>query len=283
MGFEFVVNLAIKILEFSFLVLISTYKSLNMHIALVQSPLVWEDKQANLDYFSEIFETLPSDLDLIILPEMFTSGFTMQPHLVACSMDGLVVRWMQSETKKRQAALMGSVVMEENGKFYNRLLFVNPEGAVAYYDKKHLFSLAGEHQVYESGTQKLIIRYRGWNICPLICYDLRFPVFSRNKEGYDLLVYVANWPEIRTNAWDILLKARAVENMSYVVGVNRVGEDGAGHRYIGHSQVIDFLGNEVLPPQKDEAVFYVKLDKEKLIQTREKLNFLEDQDDFEML
>lgn len=254
-----------------------------MHIAIVQSPLVWEDKQANLDYFTRIFETLPLDLDLIILPEMFTSGFTMQPHCVACSMDGLVVQWMQTVAKKQKAAVMGSAIISANGKFYNRFLFVKPEGFVEYYDKKHLFSLAGEHLVYETGKQKLIIHYQGWNICPFICYDLRFPAFSRNKEGYDLLVYVANWPEIRINAWDILLKARAVENMSYVVGVNRVGKDGLGHQYIGHSQVIDFMGKEVLAPQKQEGVFYVKIDKEELIQTREKLNFLEDQDAFEFI
>jgi omega-amidase len=255
---------------------------MKLDIALIQNSLIWEDIASNLRHFSLILDNLKPETDLIILPEMFTSGFTMNPEKVATPMHGEVVQWMQMQAHKHQSAIMGSVVMEEHGKHFNRLLFVNSKGEIAYYDKKHLFSLAGENQFYQAGNQKLIINYKEWKICPLICYDLRFPVFSRNVENYDLLIYVANWPKVRTNAWDILLKARAVENMAYTVGVNRIGHDEKGHEYIGHSQVIDYLGNEILSPQENEGVFYVKLEKQPLLETREKLNFLADRDEFEL-
>lgn len=254
-----------------------------LHIALVQSTLIWEDVTSNLNQFNSLFENLNSDLDIVLLPEMFTSGFTMNPQKVAQKMKGEAVQWMQMQAKKHQCAVMGSLVIEEQKRYYNRLLFINSKGDIAYYDKKHLFTLAGESKFYCAGNQKLIVNYKGWRICPLICYDLRFPVFSRNKENYDLLIYVANWPKVRTNAWDILLKARAVENMCYTIGVNRVGTDDLGHEYIGHSQVIDYLGNEILEPQKGSHIFYVHLDPISLNETREKLNFLKDIDAFDIL
>jgi omega-amidase len=253
-----------------------------LNIALIQNSLIWEDVVSNLSQFSLILDHLKPEIDLIILPEMFTSGFTMNPEKVATQMNGKVVQWMQMQAEQHQAAIMGSIVIQEDGKYFNRLLFVNSKGEIAYYDKKHLFTLAGENQLYQSGNHKLIINYKGWKICPLICYDLRFPVFSRNVENYDLLIYVANWPKVRTNAWDILLKARAVENMVFTVGVNRIGLDGNGHEYNGHSQVIDYLGNEILSPQEKEGIYYVKLEKQSLLETRERLNFLEDKDDFEL-
>lgn len=252
-----------------------------MKIAIIQIPLVWEDAKSNREYIEQKINTLESDTDLIVLPEMFTTGFTMSPERVAETMQGDTVVWMQSLAKAKNCAITGSLVITEDDKFYNRLLFVFPSGAIQHYNKRHLFSLAGEDKSYTKGTQKLIIEYKGWKICPLICYDLRFPVFARNVEQYDLLLYVANWPTIRMQAWDTLLKARAVENMSYVIGCNRVGQDEKEYDYSGHSQVVDFLGNYRIAPQEAEGVFYAQLEKETLLQTRTKLGFLNDQDDFE--
>jgi len=161
-------------------------------------------------------------------------------------------------------------------------LFVFPSGEIQFYDKKHLFTLAGEDKVYTSGTQKVIVNYLDWKICLQVCYDLRFPVFSRNSEDYDLLLYVASWPKTRINAWDTLLKARAIENMSYVIGVNRTGEDDNGYQYTGHSQAVDYLGEYVVEPTESENIFMTKLDKDKMISTRQKLGFLDDRDNFEI-
>jgi predicted amidohydrolase len=252
-----------------------------MKIAVIQIPLVWEDAKSNWEYIEQKINTLEVGTDLIVLPEMFTTGFTMSPERVAETMQGDTVVWMQSLAKAKNCAITGSLVIIEDGKFYNRLLFVFPSGAIQHYNKRHLFSLAGEDKSYTKGTQKLIIEYKGWKICPLICYDLRFPVFARNVEQYDLLLYVANWPTIRMQAWDTLLKARAVENMSYVIGCNRVGQDEKEYDYSGHSQVVDFLGNYRIAPQEAEGVFYAQLEKETLLQTRTKLGFLNDQDAFE--
>jgi predicted amidohydrolase len=252
-----------------------------MKIALIQIPLVWEDPKLNRAYIEHKINTLESDTDLVVLPEMFTTGFTMQPERVAETMQGETVVWMQSLAKAKNCAITGSLVIIEEGNYYNRLLFVFPSGEIHYYNKRHLFTLAGEDKSYTKGTQKLIIEYRGWKICPLICYDLRFPVFARNVEQYDLLLYVANWPTIRIQAWDTLLKARAVENMSYTIGVNRVGKDEKDYDYSGHSQVVDFLGNYAIAPQETEGIFYAQLNKEALLKTRTKLGFLNDQDTFD--
>lgn len=175
------------------------------------------------------------------------------------------------------------LVISENNSFYNRFVFVHPNGKIDFYNKRHLFSLAGEHQKYSKGTEKVIIDYKGWKICPQVCYDLRFPAFSRNHENYDLLLYVANWPKPRTNAWNILLKARAVENMCFVVGVNRIGFDENNHEYIGHSQIIDELGNQTLDAKEKQGVFIIELDRNKMLETRKKLNFLSDKDEFEII
>lgn len=222
------------------------------------------------------------DVDLIVLPEMFSSGFTMNPKIVAESMDGETISWLQHLAQAKNCAITGSLVIEENGKYFNRLIFVHPNGDLQTYDKRHLFTLAEEDKVYTSGKEKLIIEYKGFKICPLICYDLRFPVFARNVENYDLLIYVANWPKPRINAWDILLKARAVENMSYVIGVNRIGMDKNNLDYVGHSQAVDFLGNYLVEPQETDGVSMVILDKEKQIETRKKLGFLNDRDFFNL-
>lgn len=254
-----------------------------MKVSLIQAPLVWENPKANRDYFEGKINEIITNTNLIVLPEMFTSGFTMNPEQVAESMQGETLVWLQTLAKARNCAITGSMVIQEDGKFFNRLLFVFPSGKMVHYDKKHLFTLAGEDEVYAPGTKKIVIEYLGWKICPFICYDLRFPVFSRNTVDYDLLIYVASWPKTRTNAWDILLQARAVENMSYAIGVNRVGTDANGYEYIGHSQVVDYLGNHVQKPHEDEATLTVVLNKDSLMETREKLSFLNDKDNFIVL
>ena len=253
-----------------------------MKIALVQTSLSWEDPTENRSHLAQKITGFMKEVDLIVLPEMFSSGFTMQPKAVAEQMEGETLSWLHHLAKAKDCAITGSLVIEENGKYYNRLVFVTPDGGIKTYDKRHLFTLAGEDKVYTAGTEKVIIEYKGFKICPLICYDLRFPAFSRNKEAYDILLYVANWPKARVHAWDILLKARAVENMCYTVGVNRIGTDHNQLDYIGHSQVVDYLGNYVLEPQESDGVYIITLDKPKMLETREKLAFLEDQDAYQI-
>lgn len=253
-----------------------------MKIALIQAPLKWENPSANRNYFEKKINAINEAIDLIILPEMFSTGFTMNTAQVAETMKGETVSWLQSLAKAKKAAITGSIVIEENNHFYNRLLFVFPSGEIQFYDKRHLFTLAGEDKIYTAGKNKLIVDYLGWKICPMVCYDLRFPVFSRNVEDYDLLLYIASWPEKRVYAWDSLLKARAIENMSYTVGLNRIGVDENGHQYSGHSQVVDYLGEYLIAPQESEDVFIIELDKEKMISVREKMGFLNDRDAFQI-
>ena len=253
-----------------------------MKIALIQSSLFWENPKANRNHFEVKINALAEKVDLIVFPEMFSTGFTMNPEAVFETMEGETIQWLQSLAKAKNSAITGSLILKENGNFYNRLVFVFPSGEIQFYDKRHLFSLAGEDKVYTSGKEKLIVNYLGWKICPLICYDLRFPVFARNVEGYDVLIYVANWPKLRINAWDILLKARSVENLCYTIGLNRVGFDDNNFEYNGHSQAVDFLGNYVLEPKETEGVFVVELNKGKLVETRNKFGFLNDRDSFEL-
>ena len=254
-----------------------------MKIAVIQSNLTWEEPNTNRALFYKKIIELKEEVDLIVLPEMFTSGFTMNPNQVAEPMNGESVIWMKNLAKQRNCAITGSIIIEENGDYYNRLLFVLPSGEIEIYNKKHLFSLAGEDKKYKAGKSKTIVNYRGFRICPLICYDLRFPVFSRNVEDYDILLYVANWPETRIKAWDILLRARAIENQCFTIGVNRIGEDNNQLLYNGHSQAIDFLGNYLLEPQEKEGVFIVELDKNQMISSRKSLGFLSDKDAFTLL
>ena len=251
-----------------------------MKIALVQQPLVWENAAENRNLFQQKINEIRTTVDLIVLPEMFTTGFSMNPKPIAETMNGETVLWMQKIAADRNCALAGSIVISAKSKFYNRFLFVHPDGKIDFYDKKHLFSLAGEHHEYEAGNFQKIIEFRGFRICSLICYDLRFPVFARNVDDYDVLVYVANWPKPRINAWDALLKARAIENMSYCIGVNRTGEDANKNEYCGHSQVIDYMGNSVLEPQTVDGVFVVDINKETMLETRQKFGFLNDRDSF---
>lgn len=253
-----------------------------MKVAILQTDLVWENPIYNrLTIESKVLSS-DKKFDLLVLPEMFTSGFTMNPERVAETMQGETIQWLKSLAKQKKTAIIGSLVIEEEGNYYNRLVFVTPKGEIQHYNKRHLFTLAGEEKVYTKGTEKVIFEYKDWKICPQVCYDLRFPVFARNVEDYDLLVYVANWPKVRTQAWDALLKARAIENMSFVIGVNRVGKDANGHDYIGHSQVLDELGNELIAPFEESDLQVVSLNKKKMHETRTKLNFLNDKDEFEL-
>ena len=253
-----------------------------MKTALIQTDIVWENPTENRKILENKINSITQDIDLIILPEMFTSGFTMQPKSVSETMNGETISWLKEIAKTKNCAITGSLVIAENNNFYNRMVFVFPDGEIQHYDKKHLFTLAGEDKIYTSGKEKVIVNYNDWKICLQVCYDLRFPVFSRNTENYDLLIYVASWPKPRINAWDILLKARAVENLSYAIGVNRIGADNNNFEYIGHSQIVDELGNFIIEPTENEGVFIADLDKNKMLETRNKLNFLNDKDVFEV-
>jgi predicted amidohydrolase len=252
-----------------------------LKIALIQSNLVWENPTQNRLNFLEKSKNINEHVDLIILPEMFTSGFTMNPKVVAETMQGETVKWMKSIAEKSNAAIVGSIVIEEDGNYYNRLLFVTPNDTIETYNKRHTFTLAGEDKVYKAGIEKLIVDYKGWKICPLICYDLRFPVWARNTTDYDVLLYVANWPKVRISAWDALLKVRAIENMSYCVGVNRVGLDANDFEYSGSSAVYDVLGEKISNLELNtEQTEIVTLSKNHIKKYREKLNFLNDRDEF---
>ena len=249
-----------------------------MKIAIIQTQLFWENPLENRKLFEQKINSISENVDLIVLPEMFTSGFTMNPEIVAETMTGETILLLKNLAKSKNCAITGSLVISENNNFYNRMVFVFPEGNIEYYDKKHLFTLAGEDKVYFAGTQKKIVEFRNFKICLQICYDLRFPTFARNIEDYDVLIYVANWPKTRINAWDILLKARAIENMCYTIGVNRIGKDNNNLEYIGHSQVIDYLGNNLINSKEKDGIFIANLDKTEMLLTRNKLGFLKDRD-----
>ncbi len=252
-----------------------------LKITIIQSELHWENAESNLVMFSEKIQNIEDKTDLIVLPEMFTTGFSMNAENLSEPNDGKAFKWMVSEAKKNNCAITGSVIISENGNFYNRLFFVFPDGSFQKYDKKHTFTLAKENETYSAGTERLTVNYKGWKICPLVCYDLRFPVWARNTVDYDVLIYVANWPKVRTLAWDILLRARAIENMTYCIGVNRMGFDGNDHEYIGHSAVYDVLGKQVsksnLETEFNETIV---LEKEHVESNRKHLQFLNDRDSF---
>ena len=253
----------------------------DLKVALIQSELAWENPAQNRAHFSKEIHTISSEVDLIVLPEMFTTGFTMHPEKVAETMTGKTILWLKAMAKEKNAAITGSLAIKEGTHYYNRLVFVFPNGEIQTYDKRHTFTLAGEDKIYTAGTKKRIVNYKGWKICLLICYDLRFPVWARNTENYDVLLYVANWPKPRISAWDTLLKARAIENMSYCIGVNRVGVDANKNLYTGNSAVYDCLGKKISTLKPDEIkAEIVLLDKNHLVQTREKFRFLDDKDRF---
>lgn len=250
-------------------------------IGMYQADLHWEDPGANREAVLRQLERLdPASLpDLLLLPEMFSTGFSMNAEALSETEEGDTVSWMISTAQKFDIGIMGSLILEDEGRYFNRLLLVTPEGIAGRYDKRHLFTLAGEHEVFTPGRNRAIFEYKGWKICPQVCYDLRFPVWSRNDLGYDLLVYLANWPDRRINAWDVLLQARAIENMCFVAGVNRVGKDGNSHLYTGHTAVIDPMGVRLLYTESEELLV-CELDRSLLQESRQKLLFLEDRDQF---
>lgn len=252
-----------------------------LKVTLIQSDLIWENPKQNRINFEKRIASISENVDLIVLPEMFTTGFTMNAESVAETMQGETVKWMKQMAFNYDTAIVGSIVISESQKFYNRLLFIESSGVVSYYDKRHTFTLAGEDKVYAKGTERIIVNYKGWKICPLVCYDLRFPVWARNTDNYDVLLYVANWPKPRVSAWDALLKARAIENMSYCIGVNRVGVDGLNIEYSGHSAVYNVLGQE-MPAIKStkEQTETVVLQKQHIKKYRSDLKFLDDRDEF---
>ena len=258
----------------------------SLTITVVQTNLYWEDKKANLEMLEEKIYSIKEKTEVVVLPEMFTTGFSMKPELLAETMEGATIQWMKKIAAQKKIILTGSVIIEDQGNYYNRLIWMLPNGQVGYYDKRHLFAFGDEDKHYAAGAKRLIASVKGWKINLLICYDLRFPVWARQTPGeaeYDLLIYVANWPEKRVHAWKTLLQARAIENQCYVVGVNRVGKDAKDIVYSGESLVADPMG-EVLYTKKDaEVIFTITLEQSHLQAVREKLPFLKDADNFQII
>lgn len=252
----------------------------NLKTSLIQTHLSWENIQENLDHFAQIIQQI-EETDLILLPEMFTTGFSMKPHRLAEKNNGKTLNWMQEQAHLKNAAISGSIIVQENGQYFNRLYFVFPDGRFQTYDKRHLFKFSGEDEHYAAGTEKLIVTYKDWRICPLICYDLRFPVWARNVENFDLLFYGANWPARRIKAWDTLLPARSVENLCYTIGINRIGTDPNQNSYNGHSAFYNGLGEKMAVENwEEEFVQTLTLQKSHLNETRKQFPFLNDKDQF---
>jgi omega-amidase len=252
-----------------------------MNITIIQSNLVWENKQANLDTFSNKINAIYASTNIVLLPEMFSTGFSMNAAILAETMDGKTVSWMREIAINKKIILGGSLIIEEEGQFYNRFIWMLPNGQFHTYNKRHLFNLAKENETFTAGDKKIIVQVNGIKFCLQICYDLRFPVFSRQKnDAYDCLIYVANWPTARITAWDALLKARAIENQCYVIGVNRTGVDGNNIAYNGSSTILNALGETLYNKCDDEDVFTFELDKKDLDNIRQKFGFLKDADDF---
>ena len=262
----------------------------DLRISLVQGDTRWHDPAGNRDYYAYLLAPLHGNTDLVLLPETFTSGFSNDAIDQAETMDGPTVAWILEQARRLDAAVCGSVQLRVGEGVYNRLLFATPDGALHHYDKRHLFRYAGEHERYAAGGPRLVLDWRGWRICPLVCYDLRFPVFSRNRydverQGaldYDLLLYVANWPSPRAYAWRTLLRARAIENLCYVAGLNRVGTDGNGHRYDGESAAIDFLGEPLSECADAEVVATATLRADRLAEHRARFPAMLDADRFSL-
>jgi predicted amidohydrolase len=220
----------------------------NLKVTIIQTHLFWEDSEKNLKHLDDKLNSLGVETDIIVLPEMFTTGFTMNPKVLAENHGGIGLQWMIKKAIEKNCVLVGSIAVTENNLFYNRLYWVMPDGKYEFYNKRHLFAMGNEHEHYTAGKSKLIIHYKGWKICPLICYDLRFPVWSRNKsnDAYDVLIYVANWPEVRSYVWQHLLISRAIENQAFVIGVNRIGSDGNNMAHSGNSVVLNPKGELLL-------------------------------------
>ncbi|HEY4288897.1 MAG TPA: nitrilase family protein [Puia sp.] len=281
-------------------------------ITIIQTDLKWEDKAANLRALEDRILSIPGATELVVLPEMFSTGFSMRPEILAESMDGPTLAWMRSVAARKRVILTGSVIIEDEGNYFNRLIWMLPNGEFGYYDKRHRFAYAGENEQYSAGHRRLVTSVKGWKILPLVCYDLRFPVWSRQTPAhppgeqtapfgaipvpnssdapppatsapsleYDILLYVANWPQRRSLAWKTLLQARAIENQSYVVGVNRVGNDGNNIYHSGDSMIIDPLGEILYHGAGKEDIFTITLQKETLTDIRQRFPFWRDADSF---
>ena len=252
-----------------------------LSIALVQADTVWEDPERNRELLDEMMDDLKENIDLIVLPEMFTTGFSMHSREMAEEMVGPTLEWMRKRAAGLQCVVTGSLIIREGGSFFNRLIWMPPDGSVQWYDKRHLFRMGNENHSYNAGAQKLITSLKGWRICPLICYDLRFPVWSRNQNDTDMIIYVANWPASRRRVWNILLKARAIENQVFVVGVNRVGKDGEGINYAGDSCLINPRGEVAEGFDRSyPGVTIADADPGDLLSFRKKFPVGDDADDF---
>jgi len=255
----------------------------NLKITVFQGYLFWENVDKNLQNITLRLSGIREKTDLIILPEMFNTGFTMEAETLAEPMNGKTMLWMQDTAHKYDCVVTGSLIISESGKFYNRLIWMRADGSYECYDKRHLFGLGKEDRTYTAGTKRLIVELKGWKICPIICYDLRFPVWLRNKDAaYDLMLVVANWPEKRSLHWRTLIPARAVENQCYIIAVNRVGHDGNEVYHSGDSMCIDPNGNVVYYKRDEEDVYTFTINPEELIKVRRQLPFLADADDFEI-
>lgn len=262
----------------------------NLNISVVQGNTRWHNPEANREYYGELLKRETHETDIFILPETFTSGFSNEAIGNAETMQGPTLQWMLEKANQHRAVVSGSVQIREAGQVFNRLIWAQPDGEFKYYDKRHLFRMANEHQRYASGNKRLGIEYKGWRICPLVCYDLRFPVYSRNcfareaenRFDYDLLLYVANWPAARRHAWNSLLPARAIENLAYVAGVNRVGVDGNSIEYSGDSVILDYLGQAMSVGTQQESILCSSLSASALMEFRNKFPAYLDADKFEI-
>ena len=276
----------------------------NLTVTLIQSTLHWEDKEKNLRMFEEKINAIKERTEIVVLPEMFSTGFSMKPAALAETMDGNTISWMKKISSKKKIILTGSVIIEEKGNYYNRLIWMLPNGQYGVYDKRHRFAFAGEDKEYTAGTKRLIASVKGWKVNLMVCYDLRFPVWARQQPSdnavdetkedlnessrevtheYDVLIYVANWPEKRNHAWKTLLQARAIENQCYVIGMNRVGNDGNEIYYSGDSMIVDPLGEVLKTKAHEETMITHTLDKKQLNEIRQKFPFWRDADDFQIL
>lgn len=275
--------------------LIKNYLHMSLTFTIIQTALFWEDIDANLQMFEQKINSIPTKTEVVVLPEMFSTGFSMHPKSLAEKMDGKAITWMREMAIKRKIIVTGSLMIEDAGNYYNRLIWMLPNGQFGYYDKRHLFTYAKENEHYTAGNKRLIAQVKGFKINLQICYDLRFPVWARQTplqendaagdDGaeYDILLYVANWPERRNTAWKTLLAARSIENQCYVIGVNRIGNDGNNIYHSGDSMVLNALGETLYHKAHDEDIFTITLEKKPLQEIRKNLPFLKDADRFQIL
>ena len=266
---------------------VATKTMQDLTVTLMQQPLAWLDVEANQQHFAELITPLAGQTDLIILPEMFNTGFSKDPAAVAETMDGPTLQWLANQAQQSGAAITGSFTIQEAEHFYNRMVFMQPDGHYHCYDKRHLFRMGNEHHHYKGGEKRVIVDYLGWRICPMVCYDLRFPVWSRNtyaetRSSYDLLIFVANWPQPRRQHWQTLLRARAIENLSFVAGVNRLGRDGNDLDYSGDSTLYDAWGDELVNAQSAAGCFTHTLSYQALRKVRKQFPAHLDADEFEL-